>query len=118
MATVLEEVYCHECKGYFRVTLNLALDYVVELICPGPGCGHKHRRCIKDGHIFEQGRDNSAVVEEILPTKAAYSKTPATQKMQELFNKTSMPRDGVPIPRPPMYDRWAEIAARERGEIE
>ena len=108
-----EEFYCNECQGYFIVRLNLALDHEVEIVCPQ--CKHKHRRCIKDGHIFEVGRFNTESKEEIMPTIATYSKEPHSKAMQDAHKSHGSRRDRVPY-RPPMYDRWLDVAARERGE--
>lgn len=119
MARISQEFYCGECKGYFLVRLNMALNFEAEIVCPN--CGHKHRRCVKDGQIYEGGRFNTDSKEEIMPTKASYSKTPLTEKMQKAHEKNDFNgrRDGVVVcDRPPMYDRWLEIAARERGETE
>jgi ribosomal protein L32 len=96
----------------------MALNHVVEIKCPN--CSHLHRRCIKDGQIYEFGRHGTDIKEEILVTMASYSKEPLTQKMKLAHEQNSYAnrRDGAIIPdREPMYDRWLEIAARERGEV-
>ncbi|MHA1948256.1 MAG: hypothetical protein ACW99G_02670 [Candidatus Thorarchaeota archaeon] len=99
MASTLQEFYCGECSGYFRVKLNLDRDYVVWMVCPE--CGHKHKRAIDGGVIKENGRENSDPAEEIVVMKSAYSKEPWTKKMQKAKEKhedrtyCSARRDGV-----------------------
>jgi len=88
---IWQEFYCGECQGYFRVKLNIALNHEVEMVCPK--CKHKHRRCIKDGVIYEGGRYATSCKEEICPPLSAYSKEPLTRKME----KTKYARDGVVI---------------------
>jgi hypothetical protein len=68
-----------------RVKLNMALNMEVEVVCPK--CGHKHRRVIKDGQIFENGRYASSIKEEICPPPSAYSKEPWTTAMKKAEEK-------------------------------
>lgn len=112
MERLLQEFFCGECVGYFHVKLNVALNHEVEIVCPN--CKHEHRRCIVNGQIFESGRYETSSKEKIRPTPASYSKTPLTQKMRDAHEKRGSRRDGVPVP---MYDRWLEVAAREKGEL-
>lgn len=113
---VMQEFYCGECSGYFMVKLNMGLNCEVYVKCPK--CGHEHRRVIKDGEIYENGRYHMDVKETIHTTMATYSKDPFTKKMQEAHEDASWNgrRDGVPFD-PVMADRWLQIAARERGEL-
>ena len=122
MDKVLQEFYCGECKGYFRIPLNPIIDYEVEICCPN--CGHEHRRCVVKGVIFEQGRHQTNSREKIRVSMATYSKMPITAKMLEAHNgkQFSGRRDGVVIERDPLSqtefdERWLSIAAREKGEI-
>ena len=69
---IFQEFYCGECRGYILVKLNMALNHVVEVVCPN--CDHHHLRNIMDGQIFEKGRMNGQYKEEICPPKSAYSK--------------------------------------------
>ncbi len=113
MARVSQEFHCGNCSGYFVVRLNLGLNHEVEIVCPG--CGHEHRRCVKNGLIFEAGRFKTDSKEKIRPTKAAFSKTPITDKMK----KAQYGRDGVELSGATLDEyrqRWLEVAARERGE--
>lgn len=75
---VFQEFYCATsgggCGGYVVVKLNIAINGVVEVICPK--CSHKHQRCIKDGVLKEQGRYNSNPAQTIEPTIAAWSEEP------------------------------------------
>ncbi len=111
MGRIAQEFYCGECQGYFLIQLNMALNMEVHIVCPN--CGHEHRRCIKDGQIYENGRYESKVKEEILCTRASYSKEPLTAKMK---SPSCHRRDGVPLLDEDMKQRWLQVAARERGE--
>lgn len=107
MPRVSQEFYCNECDGYFIVRLNTKLNHEAVIRCPN--CGHEHRRCVKNGEIYEQGRFSSDHKETILPTKTSYSKKPFTEEMRKNA------RDGVRVPdgmREEMYDRWVELAER------
>lgn len=103
-----EEFYCGECRGYFMVTLNVAINHEVEVVCPS--CGHEHRRCVANGHILERGRHSTPVKEKLRPSIASYSKHPFTEKMRS----SASHRDGEVLS-PVMLDRWLEVAAREKG---
>ena len=92
---IWQEFYCGECQGYFRVKLNIALNIGVEMVCPK--CGHKHHRYIKNGVIYENGRDTNTPKEEICPPLSAYSKEPLTEKMAAATAKWNARRDGVKI---------------------
>ena len=116
MARITQEFYCGECKSYFEVRLNMMLNHEVHIECPG--CKHQHRRCIKDGVIFEGGRFTSDAVEEICPNPATLRKMPITQRMREAekVNPWGGRRDGVLITDADRAERWMEVAARERGD--
>jgi len=43
------EIYCHECNGYVRFTLDDSLNGNHIITCPN--CGHEHCRVIKDGKV-------------------------------------------------------------------
>lgn len=115
---IWQEFYCGECKGYFRVKLNMALTIGVEMVCPK--CQHKHHRFIKEGVIYENGRSYNGAKEEICPPLSAYSKEPLTAKMQSATGWGDR-RDGVKIEkeedlnaRSPIADamikeRWFEL---------
>jgi hypothetical protein len=103
MASVWQEFYCGNCGGYFRVKLNMALNIIVDVCCPGwlgedttKPCLHKHRRCIKDGRIEENGRDGQ-FKEEICPPRSAYSKEPLTKHMKDCTDTWRGKRDGAVI---------------------
>lgn len=85
MSRVWQEFYCGECKGYIRVKLNIELNHEVEVVCPK--CGHRHRRVIRDGQIFENGRFTNEPKEEICPPMSAYQKEPWTKKMRTAHEK-------------------------------
>lgn len=109
-----QEFYCGECKGYFIVRLNMALNHEVHVKCPN--CGHEHRRVIQDGIIHESGRYTSDVKENVLTTMATYHKEPVTQRMKEA-RQWGDRRDGVEMDSESM-SRWAEVAQRETtGEM-
>lgn len=112
---VSQEFYCGECKGYFMVRLNMILNHEVHIKCPN--CGHEHRRVINDGVIYEKGRYDHDVKENVLTTKATYHKEPITERMQKARDSWSGRRDGVPMTAEQML-RWAEVAHREKtGEM-
>lgn len=96
---VWQEFYCNDCNGFFTVKINLALNQQILLCCPGPDCTRKHPRNIKNGIIYEGGREDHG--EEIIVPKSAYSKKPLTKAMLERYK----PRGGVAITeRDPMAD--------------
>ena len=92
---VWQEFYCGECQGYMRVKLNMGLNFEVFVVCPK--CRHEHRRIIKDGQIYENGRYGSDVKEEICPPMSAWSEDPWTDTMRKAGKKYSSRRDGVKI---------------------
>ncbi|MHA2279729.1 MAG: hypothetical protein ACXAC5_02380 [Promethearchaeota archaeon] len=96
---VYQEFYCASsgggCGGYITVRINMALNGVVEIICPK--CGHKHQRCLKQGVLMEQGRHSKSPTQELCPTEAAWSeeaKHPESKKRAGDFNRE---RDAVVI---------------------
>ena len=95
MATIWQEFYCGECQGYFTAKLNMALNHIVWIVCPN--CKHEHKRCIHDGRIEENGRENGRVIEHICPTLSSYSKEPLTKKMHKEKCTSWGKRDGVVI---------------------
>tara|TARA_Y100000310_G_scaffold308311_1_gene351279 strand:- start:305 stop:715 length:411 start_codon:yes stop_codon:yes gene_type:complete len=82
---VRQEFYCRKlgggCGRYFVVKINIALNHVVIVICPG--CKHEHKRSVIDGTIRESGRHDNVPVEKLIPPKSALSNTPKTKKMKE-----------------------------------
>ncbi len=73
---IFQEFYCAKsgggCGGYVTIPLNIAINGIVEIVCPK--CGHKHQRKIKDGVLTDDGRYSSKVTQEIIPTLAAWHK--------------------------------------------
>ncbi len=117
MERVLQEFYCGECQGFFTIKLNMALNHEVEICCPN--CGHEHRRCIVEGHVYESGRYQTNSKEKIRTSKASYTKDPITEKMKTARSR----RDGVeivkerdPLSQAEFAERWSSVAARERGD--
>lgn len=112
-ARTTQEFYCGECSGYFLAHVNRALNHEILVRCPK--CKHEHRRVIKDGTIYEQGRggsDTSGVKETLITTMATYSKTSRTEMGKN--NTYNSRRDGKPLT-PAQKERWLEIAERERS---
>ncbi len=76
MARIAQEFYCASsgggCGGFMIFPLNMAINGVVEIVCPK--CGHKHQRMIKDGVLTDDGRYHTKVTQEITPTPAAWHK--------------------------------------------
>jgi hypothetical protein len=103
---IWQEFYCGECSGYFRVRLNMALNLGVKIVCPK--CKHEHHRYIKDGVIYESGRENNSAKEEICPPLSAYSKEPLTQKM--LATGWRAKRDGVTIEKEADLNKRSPVA--------
>jgi hypothetical protein len=87
------------------------LNFEAHIKCPK--CGHEHRRVVKDGEIYENGRYTVDVKETILTTMATYSKDPFTDKMKQARGWGDR-RDGVPMDHA-MRERWLQVAAREQG---
>lgn len=121
-----QEMYCSECKVYFLVTLFTSQNgYEADIVCPG--CGHQHRRCVRNGIIEEKGRYNQSgygdKVERILSTKSSISTNPRTSRMKTAHAAQSFQgrRDGVQIHNEEMESflqhRWLEHA-REENEGE
>lgn len=110
---VSQEFYCGECKGYFMVRLNMALNHEVHVRCPK--CDHEHRRVIKDGVIYESGRYGTDVKENVRTTIATYHKEPVTERMKKAHEQNSYRdrRDAVAMTAESMV-RWAEVAQREK----
>lgn len=112
---VHQEFYCARsgggCGGYITVRLNLALNGVVEIICPK--CSHKHQRKLRDGVLTDDGRYHANSTQEIYPTLAAWSKK-AKHPESKKRTDTSKEREAVvieddPIAREFLKDRWFEI---------
>lgn len=119
MARITQEFYCGECKSYFDIRLNMMINHEAHIECPG--CKHQHRRCVVDGVVYEKGRYQTDVVEEICPNPATLRKIPLTQRMLEAEKANSWAgrRDGVPIMDSDRMDRWISVAVRERlGDTE
>jgi hypothetical protein len=102
---VVQEFYCNDCDGYFRVTLNMALEMDIKLECPN--CGHHHDRSIKGGLVYEKALGLKHQSEHVIvPVKSTYSKTPALTKSYKDM------RSGVVIDDPKrdlVKERWNEI---------
>jgi len=83
MARVSQEFYCTVsgggCGGYFIARLNDEINGIAEVVCPN--CSHKHQRVIEDGVLKEQGRHHGKPSQEIIATKASFSKKAYTQEM-------------------------------------
>lgn len=115
MARVYQEFYCASsgggCGGFVTVRLNMALQGVVEIICPK--CEHKHQRNIKDGVLTGDGRHSSNVTQEIMPTIAAWSKTakhPESIRRAEGFQeREAVVIEDDPVARRFLKDRLFEV---------
>lgn len=117
MSRISQEFYCNDCYGYFFPRINTAITAKAEIVCPN--CGRKHPRWIHEGQVFDKAPKLKSdwPEQEILSPKTSYSKEPLTDKMKKKHN--GEPRDGEVIAdRSPLYERWLEVAARERGEID
>ena len=78
MSRIYQEFYCASsgggCGGYITVRINMAINGVVEVVCPK--CNHKHQRRIKNGALTDDGRHSDSPTQDICPTIAAWSKEP------------------------------------------
>lgn len=92
---IWQEFYCGHCQGYIKIKLNMELNQGIEVVCPN--CGHEHRRVIVDGQIFENGRFDAKLAEQICPPASAYQKEPWTKKMREAHAKKGQRRDAEVI---------------------
>ena len=96
---ITEEFYCTKsgggCGGYILVRLNPNINGIAEMVCPD--CKHKHQRYIENGVIKEAGRTNGKPVQEIHPTKAAYSKEPKTKILKDMLVNKHNERDGAVV---------------------
>jgi len=102
---LVQEIYCNDCSGYFRVILNTALNIAVKIKCPN--CEREHERHIIDGKVYDKFMKtvNWKDVDVIIPMKSTYSK--------EAVFKKSYPnmRDGMPFGDPLhdiAQDSWNE----------
>lgn len=93
------------------IRLNLAINGVVEIICPK--CQHKHQRKIRDGVLTDDGRYVSKVTQEIIPTIAAWHKKavhPESQKRAGgIKEREAVVIEDDPVARAMLADRWFEI---------
>ena len=113
MSKVFQEFYCNDCFGYILVTLNIDLNHTVKVVCPQ--CGRQHPRTIRDGRIYDEG-SGGGPVEEICPTKSAYSKEPRTKKMTnsssrngEVIKSASDISERDPAAQALFNERWFEM---------
>lgn len=119
-ARVSQEFYCGECKHYFFIRMNAAVNDVVWIVCPNKSCKHEHRRCVVDGHIVEDGRWTHNPTQKIISMPTSLSLTPRTQKMEAMHQKNSYQgrRDSVPIAdqqRTTLFaDLWLDKSIREK----
>lgn len=112
---IYQEFYCATsgggCGGYVTVRLNMAINGVVNVICPK--CQHKHQRKIRDGVLTDDGRYASKVTQEIIPVPAAWHKKaahPESQKRAETENeRVAVVIEDDPTARAFLQDRWFEI---------
>jgi hypothetical protein len=85
---VIQEFFCNKCFGYFRATLNMALNINVKIECPN--CHAQHQRMIKDGLIYDNGKVGEAI-HIIIPMKSTYTKEAVLKKSHPNM------RDGMPF---------------------
>ncbi len=116
MSKIFQEFYCTKsgggCGKYILVKLNIAMDHIVEVVCPN--CGHKHQRKIENGLIKEGGRWDGKPKEEVCPPKSAVSDTPHTAKFTGITSSKDE-RDAAAIKTQqdlnktsPHWERWFE----------
>ena len=111
---VWQEFYCTisggGCGKYFSIRLNMALNHIVEIVCPA--CGHEHQRFIEHGIVKCNGRHDGKPKEKIMPPKSAVSDTPLTKAMRDKRDE----RDGAVIDGgdPFLQERWFELYGGRR----
>jgi len=117
---IAQEFYCATsgggCGGFMVFPLNMAINGVVEVVCPK--CHHKHQRAIKDGVLTENGRWSSNAVQEVNPTPVAWSQTArhlestrragGYQEREAVVIEEDVVKDD-PLARAFLNDRWFEI---------
>ena len=106
MATVKHEFYCTECRKYFDVKLNMALNGNYRIHCPN--CAHVHYRAIEDGKITEQRFPHNAskiLIEDIRPMKSSIR---TEQKEVDLDSELVTTQKGF------MHRLWAD---RHSGKL-
>ena len=115
MSQIAQEFYCAKsgggCGGFITFPLNMEINGVVEVICPK--CDHRHQRKIKDGVLTDDGRYETKVTQEVIPTLAAWSKK-AKHPESEKRAGTDREREAVvieddPVARSFLQDRRFEI---------
>jgi hypothetical protein len=73
MDSVVQEFFCSQCRGYFRVTLNMALNLRIIVQCPK--CGRQHERTIEDGQIKDVAK-NHEITDVLLSVPSSWSERP------------------------------------------
>jgi len=117
---ICQEFYCAKsgggCGGYVTIRLNMAINGVVEIVCPK--CNHKHQRNIKEGVLTNDGRYTITPTQEIIPTIAAWHKKAKHSESQKRVG-SKKEREAVVIEDDPqalafLKDRWFEIYGSEQ----
>lgn len=104
MDRVVQEFYCNECDGYFRVALNMALNINVRVKCPE--CGHLHDRNVKNGVLFDGHVQVNKFMDELCPVQSAYSKDPLHKRSVKHMRVGMVIEDHT---RDIIEERWREI---------
>lgn len=100
MAKVKHEFYCTECKKYFDIKLNMALDGNYRIHCPN--CNHVHYRKVSNGKITDvrfPHNDCQILIEDIRPMKHSCRDF---QNETPLDSECNMTREGI------MHRLWLE----------
>lgn len=100
---VVQEFYCSGCDGYFRVTLDMAVNLRVLMECPK--CNRQHERDISGGQIKDCSKYNKTTT-IVVSMPSTYSKTPVLGRSKPYM------RDGCVVhdhKRDLINDRWNEL---------
>ena len=105
---IVQEFYCSgnpgsACPGYFRVTLNLAINARVLIECPQ--CKRQHERDIHNGQIQDCTKQQQTTI-IITAMPSTWSKTPALHHSQRHMRHGAILTDPT---RDLIDDRWAEL---------
>lgn len=69
-------LWCHDCRGYFTVDMDMEQNGQHEIVCPS--CGHIHYRIVENGVVTEERYRSSMGMRTITTTTYDWSTTAAS----------------------------------------